>query len=44
MKKPLKTCEERQKGISRSNIRDIILGFQDGIVNTLGLALGVVYA
>jgi len=33
--------EERHKGISRSGIRDFILGFQDGLVNTLGLVLGV---
>ncbi len=45
MKKPLeKHKEERYKRISRSNIRDIILGFQDGIVNTLGLVLGVASA
>ena len=36
--------EERQQGISRSNIRDFILGFQDGVVNTLGLVLGVASA
>src|SRR3989338_8298124 len=36
--------EERNKGISRSNIRDFILGFQDGLVNTLGLVLGVASA
>ncbi len=36
--------EERSKGLSRSNIRDIILGFQDGLVNTLGLVLGVATA
>lgn len=35
---------ERHKGLSRSNIRDFILGFQDGIVNTLGLVLGVASA
>ena len=35
---------ERHQGISRSSIRDIILGFQDGIVNTLGLVLGVASA
>ena len=35
---------ERHQGISRSNIRDFILGFQDGIVNTLGLVLGVASA
>lgn len=35
---------ERHKGISRSNIRDFILGFQDGLVNTLGLVLGVATA
>ncbi|HLC57250.1 MAG TPA: VIT1/CCC1 transporter family protein [Candidatus Nanoarchaeia archaeon] len=29
------------KGIKRANIRDFILGFQDGLVNTLGLVLGV---
>jgi len=36
--------EERRKGVSRSNIRDFILGFQDGLVNTLGLVLGVATA
>ena len=36
--------EERQQGPSRSNIRDTILGFQDGVVNTLGLVLGVASA
>src|SRR3989344_4112381 len=36
--------EERSKGLSRSNIRDFILGFQDGLVNTLGLVLGVASA
>ena len=35
---------ERQQGLSRSNIRDFILGFQDGLVNTLGLVLGVASA
>ena len=35
---------ERHQGVSRSNIRDFILGFQDGIVNTLGLVLGVASA
>ena len=35
---------ERHKGLSRSNIRDFILGFQDGLVNTLGLVLGVASA
>ena len=35
---------ERQKGLSRSNIRDFILGFQDGLVNILGLVLGVASA
>ena len=36
--------EERSKGLSRSNIRDFILGFQDGLVNILGLVLGVASA
>lgn len=36
--------EERRQGLSRSNIRDFILGFQDGLVNTLGLVLGVATA
>ncbi len=36
--------EERHKGVSRSSIRDFILGFQDGLVNTLGLVLGVASA
>ena len=45
MKKSLaKHQEERLSGISRSNIRDFILGFQDGLVNTLGLVLGVASA
>ena len=45
MKRALKKHQvERHKGISRSNIRDIILGFQDGLVNTLGLVLGVASA
>lgn len=45
MKKALeKHQEERQQGISRSNIRDFILGFQDGLVNTLGIVLGVASA
>jgi len=45
MKKTLKKHQvERHQGLSRSNIRDIILGFQDGIVNTLGLVLGVASA
>ena len=45
MKKALeKHQEERKQGISRSNIRDFILGFQDGLVNTLGLVLGVASA
>lgn len=35
---------ERHEGVSRSNIRDFILGFQDGLVNTLGLVLGVASA
>ena len=35
---------ERHQGVSRSNIRDFILGFQDGLVNTLGLVLGVASA
>ena len=45
MKKALKKHQvERKQGISRSNIRDFILGFQDGLVNTLGLVLGVASA
>jgi predicted membrane protein (TIGR00267 family) len=36
--------EERRQGLSRSSIRDFILGFQDGLVNTLGLVLGVATA
>lgn len=45
MKKALKDHQvERHQGLSRSNIRDIILGFQDGVVNTLGLVLGVASA
>ena len=45
MKKSLKDHQiERQRGLSRSNIRDTILGFQDGLVNTLGLVLGVASA
>ena len=45
MKKTFKKHQiERHKGLSRSNIRDFILGFQDGLVNTLGLVLGVASA
>lgn len=45
MEKALKKHQaERRQGISRSNIRDFILGFQDGLVNTLGLVLGVASA
>ena len=45
LKKSLeKHKEERSRGLSRSNIRDFILGFQDGLVNTLGLVLGVASA
>src|SRR3989338_972234 len=45
MKKSLKKHqEERHSGLSRSNVRDIILGFQDGLVNTLGVVLGVASA
>lgn len=45
MKKALKKHQiERHGGLSRSNIRDFILGFQDGVVNTLGLVLGVASA
>src|SRR3990167_7369867 len=36
--------KERHEGLSRSDIRDFILGFQDGLVNTLGLVLGVASA
>ena len=45
MKESLKNHQaERHQGLSRSNIRDFILGFQDGLVNTLGLVLGVASA
>lgn len=45
MKKELQDHqEERNKGVSRSTIRDFILGFQDGLVNTLGVVLGVASA
>lgn len=45
MKRLLKRHQtERSKGVSRSSIRDIILGFQDGLVNILGLVLGVATA
>ncbi|MBI3035346.1 VIT1/CCC1 transporter family protein [Candidatus Woesearchaeota archaeon] len=45
MRKALKKHQvERHQGLSRSNIRDFILGFQDGLVNTLGLVLGVATA
>lgn len=45
MKKSLQKHQiERHQGISRSSIRDFILGFQDGLVNTLGLVLGVASA
>lgn len=44
MKSLKKHQEERHQGLSRSNIRDFILGFQDGLVNTLGLVLGVATA
>lgn len=45
MKKSLESHQiERHQGLSRSNIRDFILGFQDGLVNTLGLVLGVASA
>lgn len=45
MKQELKEHQdERRQGVSRSNIRDFILGFQDGLVNTLGLVLGVASA
>ncbi len=36
--------EEKHDVVSRSNIRDTILGFQDGLVNTLGVVLGVASA
>ena len=32
------------RGVSRAGLRDFILGFQDGAVNTLGLVLGVASA
>ena len=45
MKKALRKHQvERHQGLSRSNLRDTILGFQDGLVNTLGLVLGVASA
>lgn len=45
MEKILKQHQaERHQGISRSSIRDFILGFQDGLVNTLGIVLGVASA
>ena len=45
MEKSLKKHqEERRQGLSRANIRDFILGFQDGLVNILGLVLGVASA
>ena len=45
MKKSLKEHKEKHnQGVSRSGIRDFILGFQDGTVNTLGLVLGVATA
>lgn len=45
MKKEFKKHQiERHKGLSRANIRDFILGFQDGLVNILGLVLGVASA
>ena len=45
MKEALKIHqEEKQQRLSRSDIRDFILGFQDGLVNTLGLVLGVASA
>ena len=45
MKKSLQNhMSEKHEGLSRSNIRDFILGFQDGLVNTLGLVLGVASA
>lgn len=45
MEKSLKKHqEERHQGLSRANIRDFILGFQDGLVNILGLVLGVASA
>ena len=43
-----KELEDHQQNestsITRSNIRDFILGYQDGLVNTLGLVLGVASA
>lgn len=45
MEKILKQHQaERSRGISRSSIRDFILGFQDGLVNTMGIVLGVASA
>lgn len=45
MRKSLKKHQaEIRQGISRSSIRDFILGFQDGLVNILGLVLGVATA
>jgi len=36
-----KQLDRKEKFATRANIRDAILGFQDGAVNTLGLVLGV---
>ena len=41
--KPLHEPDEEKRGIGRS-LRDIILGGQDGLVNVLGLVLGVAAA
>src|SRR5256712_14206510 len=40
---PLHEADEEKKGIGRS-LRDIILGGQDGLVNVLGVVLGVAAA
>src|SRR3989449_10514005 len=41
--RPLHEADEEKKGIGRS-LRDIILGGQDGLVNVLGVVLGVAAA
>src|SRR5207247_3494194 len=40
---PLHEADEEKRGIGRS-LRDIILGGQDGLVNVLGVVLGVAAA
>ena len=39
-----KRVHPEHRGITRAGLRDFILGFQDGAVNTLGLVLGVASA